>query len=116
MNPRLLFAAARGAKIQFSLNDGEWHIARNIDLVDAGWPHRIHPDDEHLEYGVIGTELRETASLLVPNDDVLCSVAHGGLFKVDWNYYDIDAFWNSDQGTRVLFLLILAEALADEGM
>jgi hypothetical protein len=58
---RLLHAAARGARIQ--TNDrGGWLDAAYIPTADyKGDDFRIHPDDEHLQYGPISTALREMA-------------------------------------------------------
>jgi hypothetical protein len=121
---RLLFAAARGARIQ--TNDrGGWVDAAYIPTADyKGDDFRIHPDDEHLQYGHISTDMLN-ASENVYEYSWLCQeylyimnsfLTAGALAE----YSSIDerkAGWNSALNlTRSLFLLILAEVLADEGM
>jgi hypothetical protein len=120
---RLLFAAARGARIQ--TNDrGGWLDAAYIPTADyKGDDFRIHPDDEHLQYGPISTEVRKAAETIAKKaylDDVL---GHYGLAAID-DYlsrpnefsYCWDKTMNATANQKQLFLLILAEFLADEGM
>ena len=93
-NCRQNFAAARGARIQIFV---------------AGT--RIHPDDTHLQYGPISTELREMAAddSWNPNSYRVLAVAAANAFK---EYFD------SRQGEPdyPLFYLFLAEFLADSGL
>ena len=93
-NCRQNFAAARGARIQIFVAET-----------------RIHPDDEHLQYGPISTELREMAAddSWKPNSYRVLAAAAANEFK---KYFD------SRQGEPdyPLFYLFLAEFLADEGM
>ena len=93
-NCRQNFAAARGARIQIFVAET-----------------RIHPDDEHLQYGPISTELREMAAddSWKPNSYRVLAAAAANEFK---EYFD------SRQGEPdyPLFYLFLAEFLADEGM
>ena len=113
---RLLFAAARGAVLQREIEkvDGGFHwvnIALQWGMDDEL---RIHPDDEHLQYGPISTALRQGANQYGGGNQpsglgrMLCIpfVEHhrrgGG--KIDNELH------------RSIFLLILAEALADEGL
>lgn len=117
---RLLFAAARGARIQrqhFKDPAWLWEKARLLLLLDpettdSDYVWRIHPEDEHLQYGPISTALRKRA------EDGLLHTAdipylHG---KFDFAE-DEGAAWDyAEWGPRRMFLLILAEALADEGM
>jgi hypothetical protein len=82
--------------------------------------YRIHPNDAHLQYGPISTALRdcdgdfqwvqinwdEMPDLAI-RSAIVANYAHNMLHE--WQQ-------NKDRLTRSLFLLILAEALADEGM
>jgi len=96
---RLLHAAARGARISWM--NGSWSPV----------PYYINPDDEHLQYGPISTALRE--------------MAEDNSYRGDWEHFLANAaanefteYFDSRQGDPdyPLFYLILAEALADEGM
>ena len=93
-NCRQNFAAARGARLRI-----------------FEYETRIHPDDKHLGYGPISTELREMAAddSWNPNSYRVLAVAAANEFK---EYFD------SRQGEPdyPLFYLFLAEFLADEGM
>lgn len=113
---RLLFAAARKARLQreVELLSGKFHW----ENVGIQWglddELRIHPDDEHLQYGPISTALRFNAESAVP-DDMLGFGDELGTWVVD--YGDWCAYRDCDYRLhRSLFLLILAEALADEGL
>ena len=104
---RLLFAAARGARIQ--TNDrGGWLDAAYIPTADyKGDDFRIHPNDEHLAYGPISTEVRNYA-LGLPLTGT-CWFARLALHSDG----DLHTLSPND---RYVFLLLVAEALADEGM
>jgi hypothetical protein len=109
---RLLHAAARGARIQSQWRDSTvWQTSGQLVLVDDMRYYRIHPADEHLQYGPISTVLREMAEN----------------FKYDssWEHFlansaanEFTMFFDSRHGEPdyPLFYLILAEFLADEGM
>ena len=104
---RLLFAAARGARIQADYQ-GVWSGVSGIHLGKTPHDFRIHPDDAHLQYGPISTALREIAF----TDD--CAA-------VDLPYIEVallreEGHYHSTQEQFCVFLLILAEFLADEGM
>ena len=77
-------------------------------------PDYIHPDDEHLQYGPISTALREMAQ----RTDELFVELGPTVTYIDWS---VDMEEEEDDGEadafhQSLFLLILAEALADEGL
>lgn len=110
MGKRLLFAAARGARIYSKLNDGPWIKAYAVVKPGAvaGLQQRIHPDDAHLEYGPISTALRGVAL----TDDCEDYVAPYIIFEIERE----TGYWPSTNDQRCVFLLILAEALADEGL
>ena len=108
---RLLFAAARGARIGWE-HDGEWYSAMSMCIgpskEDNG---TIHPDDAHLAYGPISTALREMAETCTHS-----SSWAGFLATSAANEYTM--YFDSRQGEPdyPLFYLFLAEFLADEGM
>jgi hypothetical protein len=70
-------------------------------------PYYIHPDDAHLQYGPISTEVRNYA-LGLPLTGT-CWFARLALHSDG----DLHALSPND---RYVFLLLVAEALADEGM
>jgi hypothetical protein len=112
---RLLFAAARGARIQYrSPIDRNWkesafrlwpdlHDCKTADSL-----YRIHPNDEHLAYGPISTALREVALTRNFKDSDIPYV------RVEFERED--GYWSSTEEQRRVFCLILAEALADDGL
>lgn len=66
---RLLFAAARGARIEARAQtaDGDtWYGAAGIVLKKDSRTLRIHPDDASLEYGPVSSALREMAETEQP--------------------------------------------------
>ena len=99
---RLLFAAARGARIEFVITTiSDWQ--------------RIHPDDAHLQYGPISTALREMAI----NDlwtskcwEWILASSAADEFNDCYDRYDR----HQCEPDYPLFYLFLAEFLADEGM
>ena len=113
---RLLHAAARGARIGWKPFSGKWHPALSLTGVQSEFgrdAYRIHPDDEHLQYGPISTALREMAeharAEIQPSWEM-------GLANFSANnfidYYD----WRWCEPDYPLYYLFLAEFLADEGM
>ena len=107
---RILFAAARGARIEADYK-GEWYLATYFHLPSNIYVYRIHPEDKHLQYGPISTALRDMAE----DDgtwrtDLRWNIAH--IVANEFNdYYD----WQCEPDYP-LFYLFLAEFLADEGM
>jgi hypothetical protein len=104
---RLLHAAARGARIQ-ALYNRHWIPTNYFHLVAGDYTYRIHPDDEHLQYGPISTLLREIART-------------GDCDGADIPYIRTtliteEGYWKSTEDQQCFFCLTLAEALADEGM
>ena len=82
-----------------------------VETKDCNYTYRIHPDDEHLAYGPISTALRQGA--LYGDTDIPNTVPH-----IQWGAVG-DAVQDPQrvsEETRAFFLLILAEALADEGL
>ena len=111
---RLLFAAARGARIQingFTSQSAQWYDSIKWSAMHESVL-RIHPDDEHLQYGPISTALREMAAN--PGYELAHTDEFGtwSLLYKDWcNCRDF-----ASERDVSLLLLILAEALADEGL
>ncbi len=117
---RLLFAAARGARIQATLA-GQWSTSPLYEALRPSYNEnrRIHPEDEHLQYGPISTALREMAvgkDCLEINDasipswitTIICKCHLDSCWRSTWRE-------QSPIGRRTA-LLVLAEALADEGL
>ena len=108
---RLLFAAARGARIGWQTFSGKWNPALSLTYVQSEFgqdAYRIHPDDAHLQYGPVSTALREMAAdnSWNPSEERSLAIAVARQFQV---YF-------GDEPDYPLFYLFLAEALADEGM
>jgi hypothetical protein len=106
---RLLFAAARGARIQEQRQFGSgWVDTVCIVLPDYEvTPQRIHPDDEAYQYGPISTALR---------NDGLGLPLEGTCWFAQLALHSDGELHTMSPIERSIFLLILAEALADEGM
>ena len=104
---RLLFAAARGARIQV-MYLSKWIPLTHISIVPNKHAYRIHPEDAHLQYGPISTLLREMA---LTGD---CDGADIPYIRT--TLLTEEGYWKSTEDQQCVFCLILAEALADEGM
>ena len=110
---RILFAAARGARIQV-MYLSKWIPLTHLSLVPNSYAYRrIHPDDEHLQYGPISTALREMAEdpALWTSKCWKWSIASSA--AGEFNVY-LDA-WRCEPDYP-LFYLFLAEFLADSGL
>ena len=103
---RILFAAARGARIQV-MYQRVWIPAVAVRTDDI-YKYRIHPADAHLGYGPISTALLKLAEddSWNPSEERALALAVARQFQV---YF-------GDEPDFELFYLILAEYLADEGM
>ena len=103
---RILFAAARGARIQV-MYQRVWIPATAVRTDDM-YKYRIHPADAHLGYGPISTALLKLAEddSWNPREERALALAVARQFQV---YF-------GDEPDYPLFYLILAEFLADEGM
>ena len=106
---RLLHAAARGARIEAEWK-GVWSGVAGIHFVPK-FNYRIHPDDEHLQYGPISTALREMAEDPKQNSSWEHFLANSAA-----NEYTMSFDSRFGEPDYPLFYLFLAEALADEGM
>lgn len=126
---RLLFAAARGARVQALIDiqskcqcvncgainkfDGEERLTLDTDAAMA-----IHTDDLHLQYGPISTGLRDYAFRGERDYPyTYMTVVNAPLGSWWMRVDDTNAFEACGSKLhRSLFLLFLAEALADEGL
>lgn len=126
---RLLFAAARGARIEFfSSRELEWVVSNSAPTAVSQTTvnFRIHPDDEHLQYGPISSALREAAERTSPvlahtmadftSTGAVCDYTSVHERSQGWILAGEIGDEGSPEFHRSLFLLILAEALADEGV
>ena len=104
---RILFAAARGARIKV-LYQRVWIPLTHISLTLNPYTYRIHPEDAHLQYGPISTLLREMA---LTGD---CDGADIPYIRT--TLLTEEGYWKSTEDQQCVFCLILAEALADEGI
>ena len=103
---RILFAAAREARIQVMYRKG-WIPAVAVRTDDI-YKYRIHPEDAHLEYGPISTALLKLAEddSWNPSEERSLAIAVARQFQV---YF-------GGEPDYPLFYLFLAEALADSGL
>jgi hypothetical protein len=122
-NSRLLFAAARGARIQrlwFKHKDEpyNWETSRVIKAgADSDYDYRIHPADEHLQYGPISTALLWEAANYEPKKGLKHpTMREYTTAAVVANAIDGDFDTPMEDCDIVMYMLILAEALADEGL
>ena len=112
---RILFAAARGARIE-ALYQRCWIPLTHISLEPNAHAYRIHPEDAHLQYGPISTALREMAinDLWYPPSWQI-SLASTVSLDVAREFSEL-LFSRRENEDYPLFYLFLAEFLADEGM
>ena len=108
-NPRLLHAAARGAVIEMRYSEGgRWHHCNFMDVGDgeAGFEQRIRPGDEHLQYGPLSTLCIEAAE----------DYSEFNLTLPPYIVLDLDARFQLTELNRSIYLLLVAEELADLGL
>lgn len=109
---RLLFAAARKARVQwFSPPHDRWCLSTIVNLQQP-YDQRIHPDDAHLQYGPISTALRTFAET-GKEPYTLSALMAMTAFEYEQDFLFVFA---SEWAHASMFALILAEALADEGL
>ena len=108
---RILFAAARGARIEcWLLPQKKWIPAIAVRVADGlHIDYRIHPNDAHLQYGPISTALREMAANVSWKR---CSYRVLAIAAVN----EFQFYLGGGREDYPLFYLFLAEFLADEGM
>jgi hypothetical protein len=93
-----------------------WQATGQLVLVDDMRYYRIHPNDAHLQYGPISTALREMSKQPKTIHHKGVNLPHFGFSIFAENENEMLEVLRCDKLTHSLFLLILAEALADEGM
>ena len=115
---RLLFAAARGARVQTWAGVLGWRSTIGPWSYEDG--DRIHPDDAHLQYGPISTALREISQQDIHYLQDSTGVYEQAAIEDYAAYGELGYCWdkamNATAMQKQLFLLILAEALADSGL
>ena len=112
---RLLFAAARGARIEASHCSfpEPWIDIYVIPLDYSNLELRIHPDDEHLQYGPFSSALIREAEKPSAYPDA-CAQWIGILMMTHATVAEYGDL--SDSDAKSFALLLLAEYLADEGL
>jgi hypothetical protein len=119
---RLLHAAARGARIQSQWRDAhtptyqKWQTNNQFVFIDSMRHYRIHPDDEHLQYGPISTALREIAKQPKTIHHKGVNLPHFGFTIFASSESELLEVLRCDWLTHSLFYLFLAEFLADSGL
>lgn len=107
---RILHAAARGARIE-ALSDGHWYGVGGIVIPKDLRTLRIHPADAALEYGPASSALREMSETMEPP-----TINIDGCGITLW-VQENEVEWHCATPLhQSLFLLFLAEALADCGL
>jgi hypothetical protein len=108
---RLLFAAARGARIQTIGFNEVWFDTMCVDFDDID-DYRIDPDDTHLQYGPISAALLDR--VLLDDPDTEGFIAALKYLYARWPEFQARHFCSITE--YEMTLLFLAEALADEGL
>lgn len=118
---RLLFAAARGARIEALDRNLGWRLSSHVPLTLSNdkRQYRIHPEDAHLQYGPISSALRRMAEdedeFIFSEDEIpdwiLYATSSCGLYG-GW----MAAWREQTPDERRTALCVMAEALADEGL
>jgi hypothetical protein len=99
-----------------------WENYQSVAPLRDSSEDRIHPDDAHLQYGPISTELRKAAENIAERAYLqdLTGVYEQAAIEDYATYGELGYCWdnamNATAMQKQLFLLILAECLADEGM
>ena len=110
---RLLFAAARGARILNNKGKPVKYVWVWPEIAIPDFGVHIHPDDAHLQYGPISTALRKLAEEPPRTTEAIRPVERHYLNV--YTYADALYRWTDDLH-RSLMLLFVAECLADEGL
>lgn len=119
---RLLHAAARGARLdRLGHITGDWiPDGANYEAIQK-FPEdfRIHPEDAHLQYGPISSELRAMAENKDSHkvlSDSIPTLAIYSLFACDLDDRWLRTWPEQTPDERRIALCVMAEALADEGL
>lgn len=117
---RLLFAAARGARILNNKGKPVKYVWVWPEIAIPDFGVHIHPDDAHLEYGLISTALRKTSQEDINYLQDSTGVYEQAAIQDYETNNELGFCWDYAANTtsmhKSLFLLILAECLADEGL
>ena len=113
---RLLFAAARGARIEVRYYlGGAWKPSDYIRVRNhrsSNHVRRINPADEHLQYGPVSSQLRREAE---NPPEFLGDIADSACMHI-WTGCLAKCYGETDNLHKSIFLLLLAEDLADIGL
>lgn len=121
---RIRFAQARGARIQARIRGGYHGPECWVDIRTfiPGKNDRIHPSDEHLQYGPLSSALIEDGMFEVKVPSAELEAAYRWMEIVCWSgttQEDIDRrsiVESFTEGESDLFHLFFAEYLADMGL
>ena len=112
MTNQILMAAARGARTQAQFHN--WaNGGQDWRECPPDTATRIHPDDEALRFGPISTALREFAESFDVEEILLPYIS---IKSIRFGPEDRVLLRTSTELHRSLFLLILSEVLAEEGL
>lgn len=118
---QLALASSRGARIQFQPigyhgQVYQWVLWDGIHSYYAKQGRlRIHPQDTHFRFGPISKRFYEAAKNPPANaDDVLHNTTD--LLRVYCAYGEWKGYLEANKNTRATYLLLMAEALASEGL
>lgn len=110
MSTRLLRAAARGARIQKVMQDGEWIQSLSVPIYPSSL-YRVHPEDSHLMYGKLATFFRECAA---EPPISLYSKHNSHAYDAYCHFSNCGDYASLSGENRVTYLLLLAEFVEDE--
>lgn len=124
---RLKYAYARGARIQVRAfgyvppgKKENWATLRLVPIWDRDSVYRIHPKDQHLEYGPLSSAMRSVGIHGIEGLTPLTADAYqvyqhitGGLHPT---YYAEDCGAADPKEVGRMHALFIAELLADEGL
>jgi hypothetical protein len=105
---RLLFAAARGARILY----GSGRLPTYLVCLEKDAVQFIHQDDEHLQYGPISTAYREAAE----SPPIFPDVIVGNVGSLVTPYPMLSYYKKLSPIGKQFYLLLFSEYLADEGL
>lgn len=111
---RLKFARARGARIQFEFDD-KWNNISTPGFY-PGCRYRVHPNDEHLQYGPISAAFRDLALFTDAAELPEIAEIFMGLVSKNWQLNIGLGPVDTDDLTCDFARLFVAEYLADEGL
>lgn len=108
---RLKFAAARGARIEYRWGNNWFHAYCFPADAKPTTKYRIHPEDEHLQYGPVSSAFRDMALFTDSSDLGEVTEMFMDLAGSNWVLGGVGTNIETDFAR-----LFLAELLADEGL